>query len=75
MVSPEPSPRPGQQQDTARFGRQILMRSTSDGPHPLRVLVVDDEPSICRALAMLFNWHGVEVLTALAAASAMAALR
>ena len=47
------------------------MRSTCDGPHPLRVLVVDDEPSICRALAMLFNWHGVEVLTALTAASAM----
>ena len=47
------------------------MRATSDGPHPLRVLVVDDEPSICHALAMLFSWHGIEALTALTAARAL----
>jgi two-component system, OmpR family, response regulator len=46
------------------------MRPTADGAHPVRVLVVDDEPSICQALSMLFSWHGIEVLTALSAADA-----
>ena len=46
------------------------MRPTADGPHPMRVLVVDDEPSICQALALLFGWHGMEVGTALSAADA-----
>jgi len=50
------------------------MRATADGPHALRVLVVDDEPSLCQALAMLLGWHGVEVVTALTAASALAIL-
>jgi two-component system nitrogen regulation response regulator GlnG len=50
------------------------MMPTSDGPHPVRVLVVDDEPSICHALAMLFSWHGVEALTAPTAASALSIL-
>ena len=43
------------------------MRPTADGPHPLRLLIVDDEPSICQALSLLFNWHGIEVVTALSA--------
>ena len=47
------------------------MRPTVDGTHPLRLLVVDDEPSICQALAMLFTWHGLEVVTALTAADAI----
>lgn len=47
------------------------MRPTADGSHPLRVLVVDDEPSICQALALLFRWHGIDVVTALSAAEAM----
>jgi DNA-binding NtrC family response regulator len=46
------------------------MRPTADGPHPLRVLVVDDEPSICQALALLFRWHGIDAVTALSAAEA-----
>jgi two-component system OmpR family response regulator len=50
------------------------MRPTADGPHPLRILVVDDEPSICQALGMLFRWHGIDALTALSAVDAMAAL-
>ena len=50
------------------------MRPTADGPHPLRVLVVDDEPSICQALALLFGWHGMEVGTALSAAEATRAI-
>jgi two-component system OmpR family response regulator len=50
------------------------MRPTADGPHPLRLLVVDDEPSICQALAMLFKWHGIDVITALSAADAIRAL-
>ena len=48
-----------------------MMKPTSDGPHPIRVLIVDDEASICQAFAMLFSWHGIEVFTALTAASAM----
>jgi DNA-binding NtrC family response regulator len=47
------------------------MRPTADGSHPLRVLVVDDEPSICQALTLLFRWHGIDVVTALSAAEAM----
>lgn len=50
------------------------MRPTADGPHPLRLLVVDDEPSICQALAMLFKWHGIEVVTALSGADAIRTL-
>ena len=47
------------------------MRPTADGSHPLRVLVVDDEPSICQALALLFRWHGIDAVTALSAAEAV----
>ena len=47
------------------------MRPTADGSHPLRVLVIDDEPSICQALALLFRWHGIDAVTALSAAEAM----
>ena len=50
------------------------MRSTADGERALRLLVVDDEPSICQALSMLFGWHGLEVSTALSAADAERAL-
>ena len=50
------------------------MRPTADGPHPMRVLVVDDEPSICQALTLLFAWHGIEVGTALSAADATSAI-
>ena len=34
----------------------------------LRVLVVDDEPSICQALKLLLTAHGLAVVTALTAA-------
>jgi len=37
----------------------------------LRVLIVDDEPSICQALALLFAWYGIEVATAISAAEAI----
>ena len=40
----------------------------------LRVLVVDDEPSICQALALLLGCHGIDVVTALSAADANAKL-
>lgn len=50
------------------------MRPTADGPHPVRVLVVDDEPSICQALSMLLAWHGIEAATALTAADAYQAI-
>ena len=50
------------------------MRRTADGLHPVRVLVVDDEPSICQALSMLFAWHGIEAATALTAADALRAI-
>jgi two-component system OmpR family response regulator len=38
------------------------------------LLVVDDEPSLCQALSLLFGWHGIEVVTALSAAEAERAL-
>ena len=47
------------------------MRPTADGSHPLRLLVVDDEPSICQALSLLFRWHGIDAVTALSAAEAV----
>lgn len=50
------------------------MRPTADGPHVVRLLVVDDEPSICQALALLFRWHGLDVVTALSAADAILVL-
>lgn len=52
------------------------MRPSADGgsPHPLRVLVVDDEPSICQALALLLAWHGIEAATTLTAAEANLAI-
>ena len=50
------------------------MRPTADGQRAIRVLVVDDEPSICQALSMLFGWHGLEVATALSASEAQRTL-
>lgn len=50
------------------------MRPTADGSHPLRLLIVDDEPSICQALSLLFKWHGIDVITALSASEAGRAL-
>ena|SRR5438105_5327014 len=73
-MTPEPSSPSGLDKGSGRAGRQLLMRPTADGPHPMRVLVVDDEPSICQALALLFGWHGIEVVTALSAAEANAAI-
>lgn len=35
---------------------------------------MDDEPSICRALELLFGWHGIEVTSVLSAAEAIRAL-
>ena len=40
----------------------------------MRVLVVDDEPSICQALTLLFAWHGIDAATALSAADANRAI-
>jgi len=42
--------------------------------HPPRVLVVDDEPSICHLLRMILESEGYEVVTAETAAAAVAAL-
>ena len=50
------------------------MRQAADGPHPVRVLVVDDEPSICQALALLFAWHGIQATTAVSAGEALRAI-
>ena len=73
-MSPDPSSASGLDKGSARAGREQLRRPTADGTHPLRLLVVDDEPSICQALALLFTWHGLEVVTALSAADAIRAL-
>jgi two-component system, OmpR family, response regulator len=42
--------------------------------HPSRVLVVDDEPSICHLLRMILESEGYEVVTAESAAAAISAL-
>jgi two-component system OmpR family response regulator len=42
--------------------------------HPPRVLVVDDEPSICHLLRMILESEGYEVVTADSAAAAISAL-
>ncbi len=70
----EPSPPSGVEPGSGPASRQRLMRPTADGQRPLRLLVVDDEPSICQALSLLFGWHGLEVATALSAAEAEHAL-
>ena len=44
-------------------------------PAPLRVLVVDDEPSICRALAIALRRAGCEPITAETADAALGILR
>ena len=44
------------------------------GQPPIRILVIDDEPSICQALSMLFGWHGFAVVTATSATAAAQAL-
>lgn len=73
-MSSEPPPAAGQSRDSERPRKSPLLRPTADGPHALRLLVVDDEPSICQALELLFQWHGLEVVTALSAAEATRAL-
>ena len=40
----------------------------------LRVLVVDDEPSICQAMTLLLACHGIQVVTALTSAEAKSQL-
>lgn len=44
-------------------------------PAPIRVLVVDDEPSICRALAIALRRAGCDPITAESADAALAILR
>jgi len=73
-LSSEPPPAAGQPRDSERPRKAPLLRPTADGPHALRLLVVDDEPSICQALELLFGWHGLEVVTALSAADATRAI-
>jgi two-component system OmpR family response regulator len=40
----------------------------------MRVLIVDDEPSICQALSLLFAWYGIEAVTAISAAEGIRAI-
>ena len=70
----EPSSPSALDKSAGRVSQQRLMWPTADGQRLLRVLVVDDEPSICQALALLFAWHGIEVVTALSAAEANQAM-
>lgn len=41
----------------------------------MRVLIVDDESSICQALSLLFAWYGIEGVTAICAAEAIRAIK
>ena len=51
------------------------MCSECAAPPPLRVLVVDDEPTICRALALALRRAGYDVLAAESGEGALAKLR
>ena len=53
--------------------RQAI-QANNGGRSALRVLVVDDEPAICHALALLLGWHGLDVVSVLSAAAAKEAL-
>ena len=66
MTADPPATAPSRGKDTTR--------STADREKAIRVLVVDDEPSICQALSALFGLHGLEVVTVLTAADALNAL-
>jgi DNA-binding response OmpR family regulator len=73
-LRPEPTPPSDLESGSDAPSRKPLLRPTADGPHTLRLLVVDDEPSICQALELLFGWHGIDVAVALSAAEAEHAL-
>ena len=45
------------------------------GPQPTHVLLVDDEPAICKALATALSRAGFRVTTALSGEAAMAVIR
>ena len=58
-----------------------MVPSTEDGDAgdlapgtPLRVLVVDDEPSMCRAMSLSLAWYGLEAVAVDSADAALAAL-
>lgn len=70
----DPSSPAGTNVASARASRQLLTRQTADGARALRVLVVDDEPSICQALSLLLAWHGIDAVTVLTAAEANQAI-
>jgi DNA-binding NtrC family response regulator len=46
----------------------------SGTPAPLRVLVVDDEPSMCRAMTLGLAWYGLQAVAVPSAAAALASL-
>ena len=72
MTEEPPSGEPGSgSSDKGALGPR---RPAEDRQQRIRVLVIDDEPSICQALSMLFGWHGLDVATALSAAEARDAL-
>jgi Response regulator containing CheY-like receiver, AAA-type ATPase, and DNA-binding domains len=61
--SARPAGSPGQTKESMAFGKQ------------LRVLIVDDEPSICKALTMALTRAGYEAVAALSGEAALAIIR
>ena len=61
--SAPPAGPPGQAKDSMAFGKK------------LRVLIVDDEPSICKALSMALSRSGYEAIAAQSGESALAIIR
>ena len=47
---------------------------TPDEDAPLRVLVVDDEPSMCRAMSLGLAWYGLKAVAVPSAEAALTAL-
>jgi DNA-binding NtrC family response regulator len=61
--SARPGSPPGQAKDSMAFGKK------------LRVLIVDDEPSICKALTMALSRSGYEAIAAQSGEAALAIIR
>ena len=71
MLRDDAAPEVSSESTTPQRAPAHLTRQSGE---PLRVLVVDDEPSICQVLTLALAAHGVQVTTAQSASEAKLAL-
>lgn len=62
-------------QESRTFPRDVRDRAALEKPKHARVLIVDDEPSICKALSMALSRAGYDVIAAQSGESALAIIR